>query len=527
MNLKFFIHVLLIAVPAALIPQTNATAPGQDFRAVAVDAASVTGTIRSFQGVNGPPYPIRAGLPDLVKQYRDIRVASVRTHDSYGPTEVHPIYTDKNLRMLFPGHAVRQQVIEASRENRIFKDWNADPNNPASYNFGPTDKIVRAIRNSGAEVYYRVGRSAGGNLEPPKDMDKYAAIVAHIAMHYDKGWDHSFHGAVHSWEIWNEPQFFWSGTPQQFYALYDKTTRALKGVDATIKVGTDADATPLNDGPYREGLLDYIKEHNLPLDFYSWHTYADMSFDPYDAVRIGREIRRVLDSKGFNNVQSILSEWNLSADFTQDEEPQLASMENAAFIASVMMNLQDSQVDFAQLYRGDSLWMGLFNRDGSYRKPAYAFKANGMMLDTPERLQASGGDLYGFNVLAGRSRDSRRVQILIDNYQIPAQHTPPIARMMEKMKEQGISMDLGTNFNMSDFKFLPNRTGIHYSDNRGYNLTVSNLPWGNHPFTIKRYRLTKTQNFVLVERKTAQGPAASLSHPLPPPGLELIVLEAK
>jgi hypothetical protein len=244
-------------------------------------------------------------------------------------------------------------------------------------------------------------------------------------------------------------------------------------------------------------------------------------------VVIASETRLLLDHKGFTKVESILSEWNLSADFTKDEEPELSSMENAAFIGSVIMNLEDAQLDFAHLYRGDTLWMGLFNNDGSYRKPAYTFRAMGMMQDTPDRVDASGGDTNGFNVLAGRSRDNKRVQILIDNYEIPAQHTPPIFRMMQKMKEQGISMDTPANIDLSSFKYPPVRTGIQYSNNKGYSLTVRNLPWGNRPFIIKRYRLTKTENFTLVEQKKAEGVVASFSNPLPAPGLELIVLETK
>ncbi len=528
MRSSSFVLCFLLAASTALLSQKNAATPsGQQFRALAVDAGTVTGAIRSFQGVNGPPYPVKAGLPNLVKQYHDLRIGSVRTHDSYGPTEIDAVYPDKGfIKALFPDAADRAMVSKASQENSIFKDWSADPEKPESYNFGPTDKLIQAIRDSGAEVYYRVGRSAGGNLEPPKDPAKYAAIVAHIAMHYNQGWAHGLHAGIRYWEIWNEPQFFWSGTPQQFYELYDKTAHALKAVDRDLKVGTDANAMPLSEGPYREGLLDYIGEHNVPFDFYSWHTYADMSFDPYDAVAIASDTRLLLDNKGFTKVESILSEWNLSADFTKDEEPELSSMENAAFIGSTLMNLQDSSVDFAHFYRADPLWMGLFNIDGSYRKPAYTFRATGMMLDTPDRLDASGGDTNGFNVLAGRSKDNKRVQILIDNYEIPAQHLPPMFRMMQKLKEQGISMD-GPAIDPSTFKFPPIRTGIKYSDNRGYNLTVSNLPWGNRPFTIKRYRLTKTEDFVLIEQKKAEGATASLANPLPPPGLELIVLEAK
>jgi hypothetical protein len=274
-------------------------------------------------------------------------------------------------------------------------------------------------------------------------------------------------------------------------------------------------------------MLQYIKDHEVPFDFYSWHTYADMSFDPYDAVRLASETRRVLDAKGFQKVESILSEWNLSADFTKDEEPELSSMENAAFIGSVLMNLQDSQVDFAHVYRGDTLWMGLFNKDGSYRKPAYAFRATGMMLETPDRVDVTGTDTYGFNVLAGRSKDGRRMQILVVNYEVPAQHTPPILRMMQKMKEQGVSLDMPPGLDLASMKSLPPRTDIAYHDNKGYNLTVTGLPWGAGGYTIKRYRLTKNEDFTLVEKGKGEGGKATLSNPLPPPGLELIVLEAK
>jgi hypothetical protein len=44
-------------------------APNGGFRPLRVDAGKVIGEIRSFQGVNGPPSPLMAGLPSLVQQY--------------------------------------------------------------------------------------------------------------------------------------------------------------------------------------------------------------------------------------------------------------------------------------------------------------------------------------------------------------------------------------------------------------------------------------------------------------------------
>lgn len=282
------------------------------FRTLQVDAGKIIGQIHSFQGLNGPPSPVMAGLPDLVDQYRDLRVDQVRTHDFMGPTEIDSRFDYRNggLAWLIPDFDQRAGVVRAGNAAIIFPDPNADPENPASYNFGPTDKVLAAIRATGAEIYYRIGRSWGAHIAPPTDFDKYANVVKHIAMHYNQGWANGFHYQIRYWEFWNEPEGFWSGTPEQFYVLYEKTARALKSVDPTLKVGGDARALPYDDGAWREGFFDYCAKHKAPLDFYSWHTYAIGSADPYDAVRLAKDIRKILDDHGFPKAESILSEWN-------------------------------------------------------------------------------------------------------------------------------------------------------------------------------------------------------------------------
>jgi hypothetical protein len=77
----------------------------------------------------------------------------------------------------------------------------------------------------------------------------------------------------------------------------------------------------------------------------------------------------------------------------------------------------------------------------------------------------------------------------------------------------------------SKFKFLPHRTDIVYRDNAGYNLTISNLGWGDKTFRVKRYRISQTQNLDLVDEKSAVGDSLNLASPLAPDALELIVLQ--
>ena len=144
--------------------------------------------------------------------------------------------------------------------------------------------------------------------------------------------------------------------------------------------------------------------------------------------------------------------------------------------------------------------------NGRYRKKAYAFKATGAMLATPERLAATGGDTLGFAVLAGRSRDGRTVQVLVSNYEIPPDRRDVNPR--------------------SGPTALPRQENIVYRNNRGYALTVTGLPWGKAGFAVKRYRLTDSENFTMMEEPAGRGGTFTIEHPLAPPGLELIVLQA-
>jgi xylan 1,4-beta-xylosidase len=515
--LRYLFCLLMLLVAGSAQDTTSV-----GYRSLRVEAGKVIGEIRSFQGLNGPPSPVMAGLPNLIQQYRDLRINQVRTHDAMGPTEIDSKFVPGNgeLTWLIPDDAQRAGVVTAGNASIIFSDWRADPENSASYNFAPTDKMIAGIRASGAEVYYRIGRSWGANVNPPDDFDRFASVVKHIAMHYNQGWANGFRDSIRYWEFWNEPDgLFWSGTPEQFYTLYGKIARALKSVDPALKIGGDGKAFPSDDGGYREGFIDYCAVHHVPLDFYSWHTYANGSADPYDAVRLAREIRSILDTHGFPHAESILSEWNLSADFTEPEKAELQGAHNAAYIGAVLSYLQDTSIDHAHFYRGDAAWMGLFGLDGKYFKTAHTFKAMGEMLDTPQRLSVDGTDTFGFAALAGRSADGNKVQILLSNYAIPADYKPDLMPMPPELQKASPPMP-----DTSKVKSLPLRTDIVYRDNAGYNLAINNFPWGAASFNIKRYRISKTQNFDLVEEKSAAGGTLKLSNPLAPDTVELIVL---
>jgi xylan 1,4-beta-xylosidase len=242
----------------------------------------------------------------------------------------------------------------------------------------------------------------------------------------------------------------------------------------------------------------------LPLDFFSWHLYTLDSNDPYNFVTIARQLRPILDAHGFAATKDFLDEWN--ADLFDRE---MSTAARASFAVSSLIYMLDGPIDNQAYYRGDS----------SFRHPnaepdavGHALIAFGSLKKTPVLVRTSGGDDAGFAVVAGRSPDSRMVQILISNYQIAPKYLGPRAN--------GDVMHIP---NIMDIQLLPRRT-ITYRDNGGYDLTV-NLP-SREKYEVKRYRITDSSNFVLVDQNEAAGPSVHLRAALPAPGIEFIVITA-
>lgn len=478
-----------------------------DFRTLIVDAAAPAGTLRSLQGVNGAPGPgghkpeyftfggwnMPADV-DVSRGYRWARIDLVRTHDAYGPT-------DLDDRFAIPKPLIHPERAQLS----IFPDLHADPESPASYHFGPSDALLASIHGIGAQVLYRLGRSEGADPTPPPDFARYAAIAGHVVQHYNRGWAGGGQGGVRYWEVWNEPdlgKLFWSGTPQQFFELYAQIAQAVRQADPHAQVGGPAIAGPNDPSPYREAFMDYVRDHQVPLDFYSWHWYATDSYDPMDFSRIARELRRQLDAHGLKHTRSFLTEWNYGL-----VTPPPSPLVRAAFLTSAMIYMQDAPIDAATLYRADNV----FGNDGATPDATgQALIALGRMSLTPQRLSVNGADEEGFAVLAGTSPQGE-VQVLIANYEIPPQSRGP--RTTEDVLHAPPSFDI---------RLLKRRT-VHYSRNRGFDLTIRNLPKTGR-YLLERCRITAQDDFSAHDTLLDATGEAHVSGTLPPPGVELLRL---
>ena len=75
----------------------------------------------------------------------------------------------------------------------LFRDFNADENAPASYDFAFTDKILEGLVENGCQPYFRLGVTIENQhmlkayrIFPPKDYGKWARICEHVIRHYNK-----------------------------------------------------------------------------------------------------------------------------------------------------------------------------------------------------------------------------------------------------------------------------------------------------------------------------------------------------
>lgn len=116
-----------------------------------------------------------------------------------------------------------------------------------------------------------------GNVTPPKDYAQWGAFIVRLVAHWVERYGVS---EVREWffEVWNEPNLpaFWGGTREDYFNLYRHTVRAIKGVDASLRVGGPATAK----NEWIEEFVAFCQINDLPADFVSTHHY------PTDALGI-------------------------------------------------------------------------------------------------------------------------------------------------------------------------------------------------------------------------------------------------
>ena len=339
---------------------------------VKFDFSVRSGKIKPMNAVNnGPAGSAVRGSRGNIDTYAALEIPYARNHDA-------------SLYVSYGG----EHIVDV---HRIFKNFDADENDPASYVFDPTDQYVANTLYVGTKVFYRLGASIEHGYKegthPPKDFAKWSRICEHIIRHYTEGWADGFNYDIEYWEIWNEADCrngdgsnpCWQGTEEEFIDFYEVSAKYLKSCFPHLKIGGPAFCTPW-DGTFRENFLKAVNDRDIPLDFYSFHGYI---YEPSFIQELSNKAIAMLGRTGIlakrGKPELIYNEWNYVKSWVGEEYKYSRIMsrklKGASLIAGAFCVGQTSDIDMMMYYDArPSTWCGLFDTDTlEPRKPYYSF----------------------------------------------------------------------------------------------------------------------------------------------------------
>lgn len=373
-----------------------------------VDVLKTVGKMKIMHSVNNVPTGDDVRKADGMSNYKYFREAGIpycRSHDAAG----------------YYGYC-GEFVVDV---HRIFRNFDADENEPSSYDFEYTDKYVKAAEDVGSKVFYRLGamiehfKKVG--TYPPKDFSKWARICEHIIRHYNEGWANGYRYGLEYWEIWNEPECrnsdgtnpCWQGTMEQFLEFFILTAKHLKSCFPHLKIGGPALCNCMNDALNRQ-IFDALKNAGVVLDFFSFHGYYR---DPATYIRDGERAHALICEYGLEGkTELILNEWNYVRKWTGEGYVHtvhaIKGLKGSSYIAGTMAAGQASKIDHMMYYDARPCsWNGMF--DETFLTPLkgyYPFKMYGKMYRMGEQISTVSDDGRLFAVGA-RGSDGSAVMI--------------------------------------------------------------------------------------------------------------------
>lgn len=210
------------------------------------------------------------------------------------------------------------------------------------YNWAIVDRIFDTYRARGVRPYVELGfmpealsthpqpyqhdfRPGSGNLRtgwayPPKDYAKWEELIYQWVRHCV-----ARYGAqeVATWyfQTWNEanlPQYYWGGTPEEFFRLHDAAVRGVRRALPQARVGGPDIAGAGDD--FMTRFLAHVKQAGTPTDFLSFHAKGQPQFlkdDKGGHVRMGisnhlkaadHEFGQIAADPAFRNTPIIIGE---------------------------------------------------------------------------------------------------------------------------------------------------------------------------------------------------------------------------
>lgn len=251
-----------------------------------------------------------------------------------------------------------------------------------NFDFSLLDQTVDDILNCGALPFFSLSYipetlSVDGSItSPPKDWEEWSLAVQNLVEHYSSKEKKNLANLYY--EVFNEPDLFgrWTINGQPNYlTLYHHTALGAQRVENTNHFFLGGPATTSFYPNWIKGLLKYTTDHQLKLDFISWHRY---SLQPDIFPADGENADLILTSSPqFAQIQKLITEFG----FDSENNPAHDTNLSAAHLVTVIKELL-GKVDLAFTFeakdgpspQGIQFWgrWGILTHQGQKKPRFYA-----------------------------------------------------------------------------------------------------------------------------------------------------------
>ncbi len=288
----------------------------------------------------------------------------------------------------------------------IFHTYEEDGVEKVEYNFTYLDMVFDDYLSMGLKPFVELGfmpekLASGsqtvfywkGNVTPPTDYQKWSDLVTATVNHWI---DRYGREEVVTWpfEVWNEPNLpgFWKDADmEEYFKLYEVSSKAVKECDSRIRVGGPA-ICGVDDERWLKCFLEYCSANKSPLDFVTRHAYATEAPDmcghyAYQQLRTPEVFltelkvsRDIIDSfPEYRGMEMHITEFNTS--YTPLNPIHDTNL-NAAYVARLLSEMGDTSASYSYWTFGDVFeeagvaytpFSGCFGllTNGSIPKPTY------------------------------------------------------------------------------------------------------------------------------------------------------------
>ena len=356
--------------------------------------------------------------------------------------------------------------------------YTEDANGHPVYDWAIVDRIFDTYREAGITPFVEIGFMpqalsvhpepyqhtwprgplGTGWSYPPNDYTKWSELVYQWVRHCVERYGRA---AVESWywELWNEPDiFYWHGTPEEYFKLYDFTAQAVKRALPTARIGGPATTGP---SAKRAGeFLQLFLEHcasgknyatggtGCTLDYISYHAKGILSrkdnhirMDNAKETADVREGLRIISSfPKFKSLPVVLSEWDpegcaACSARTYPENAYRNGPMYAAYTAAMLGRSMDLSTQYGDRVQGVLTWAFEFEgqpyfdgfrtlaTNGVDKPVLNVFRMASLMSGDRLKADSSGQEAPDWEIKAMAARSERQLSVMVWNFRnedIPA-----------------------------------------------------------------------------------------------------------